>query len=150
VSPSNEESELSYDAGRPVYIPPYIQRMYGSAGGGRPNPHMGLRLTGSPPLSGCARPAWFPDGYRISVSPIVGPSTKPRGSGAPASKLGLPDSGGGLATRRVGAAGARLVVPSLICGEETIYEALASLKSSDKYRRASALTCSSSSCPRIS
>jgi hypothetical protein len=57
----------------------------------------GASPTGSPPLSGCARPAWFPDGYRISVSPIVGPSTKPRGSGAPASKLGLPDSGGGLA-----------------------------------------------------
>src|SRR5215218_3091120 len=61
------------------------------------NPHTGLHPTGSPPLSGCARPAWFPDGYRISVLPIVGPSTKPRGSGAPASILGLPDSGGVLA-----------------------------------------------------
>jgi hypothetical protein len=59
---------------------------------------MGLRGTGSPPLSGCARLAWFPDGYRVfGLSLSVGPSTKPRESGPPASILGLPDSGGALA-----------------------------------------------------
>lgn len=41
----------------------------GSARGGRPNPYTGLQETGSPPLPGCARLAWFPDGYRIEASP---------------------------------------------------------------------------------
>jgi hypothetical protein len=29
----------------------------------------GASSTGSPPLSGCARLAWFPDGYRVSIFP---------------------------------------------------------------------------------
>lgn len=40
-----------------------------SARGGTTEAHIGLRGTGSPPLSGCARLAWFPDGYRVSIFP---------------------------------------------------------------------------------
>ena len=52
-----------------VYIPRYIQGMYGLRFTRTAETPYGASPTGSPPLSGYARLAWFPDGYRVSIFP---------------------------------------------------------------------------------
>jgi hypothetical protein len=54
---------------RGVYIPRYIQGMYGHRSTRTAETPYGASPTGSPPLSGYARLAWFPDGYRVSIFP---------------------------------------------------------------------------------
>src|SRR5947209_302367 len=69
----------------------------GSASRGRPNPHTGLQGTGSPPLSGCARPAWFPDGNGSRSFPIGRPFDQTTRVGRTGLETRPADSGGALA-----------------------------------------------------
>ena len=69
----------------------------GSASSGRPKPHTALHRTGSPPLSGYARPAWFPDGYGSSALPIGRPFDQTPRVGRTGLETRPADSGGALA-----------------------------------------------------
>src|ERR1700730_18606810 len=71
----------------------------GSARGGRPKPHTGL-LTRAPHR---CQATPDPRGFLTAMDRVlflsVGPSIKPRGSGVPASKLGLPTAVGHWLTK---------------------------------------------------